>query len=89
MCIVGGVDLVFRNTDGDLPWPVTRGTDIGQIIPHGPHCLKMIREFVANAPDNVVDRFHHQVHPNVIYLSSIFNLLTFLLFDVGSTACVW
>jgi hypothetical protein len=55
-----GDELVFRNKDGDLPWPITRGTDIGQIIPHGPHCLKMIDEYVAQPPNNVVDRFHHQ-----------------------------
>jgi hypothetical protein len=54
----GGATLLFSNTDQGLPWPITSGRDAGQLIPHGPHCIEMVKMYVDECPNNPVDRLH-------------------------------
>jgi len=53
-----GEQLCFTTQSQGLAWPITSGTDVGQLIPHGPHCVDMIEQYAAKPPTNEVDVFH-------------------------------
>jgi hypothetical protein len=55
---IGGTNLLFSNSDEGLAWPITSGRDAGQLLPHGPHCIEMVMDYVNQCPNNPVDRLH-------------------------------
>jgi hypothetical protein len=62
---VDGKGLWFSTSDGNLAWPITDGRDMGNLLIHGPHCLKMIEIFnkqILNGQplDNIYDRLHSE-----------------------------
>ncbi|CAF4880548.1 unnamed protein product [Rotaria sp. Silwood1] len=60
-----GKGLLFSTNDDGLPWPITDGRDLGNLLIHGPHCLKMIAIFnkqvlSGKSLDNIYDRLHSE-----------------------------
>ncbi|CAF3032504.1 unnamed protein product [Rotaria sp. Silwood2] len=60
-----GKGLLFSTNDEGLPWPITDGHDVGNLLIHGPHCLKMItifnKQVLSGKPiDNIYDQLHSE-----------------------------
>ncbi|CAF5051473.1 unnamed protein product, partial [Rotaria sp. Silwood1] len=60
-----GKGLLFSTNDDGLPWPITDGRDLRNLLIHGPHCLKMIAIFnkqvlSGKSLDNIYDRLHSE-----------------------------
>jgi len=53
----GQICFTAKDEQG-LPWPLTHGRDLLQLIRHAPHCLQMVRHFMMNPPENPMDRMH-------------------------------
>ena len=62
---VGGKGLLFSTNDKSLPWPITDARDMGTLLIHGPHCLKMIEMYNKQNLDgqplsDIYDRLHSE-----------------------------